>query len=96
MSLKTTASDDTINALFSAFQSSVHLVEDDNKSNYIFTVLGASGDLAKKKIYPTLWALYRDKLVPDRTYFLGYARSSLDIAKFLMETAYKFMKVFIN
>jgi len=24
-----------------------------------FVVLGASGDLAKKKIYPTLWYLFR-------------------------------------
>ena len=30
----------------------------------VFVVFGASGDLAKKKIYPTLWALFRDKLLP--------------------------------
>jgi len=56
-------------------------------------VLGASGDLAKKKIYPTLWALFRDKLVPEQTYFVGYARSNIEIKKFLSETCYKYMKV---
>lgn len=50
------------------------------ESNYIFTVLGASGDLAKKKIYPTLWALYRDDLLPKKTKFVGYARSNITIA----------------
>ena len=32
---------------------------------HTFVVMGASGDLARKKIYPTLWALFRDKLIPD-------------------------------
>lgn len=54
---------------------------------HIFVVLGASGDLAKKKIYPTLWALYRDGLAPSQTQFVGYARSKLtvdDIRKNMM------------
>lgn len=84
--------DSCSNPLFESFQSSVHDYED-LQTNHIFTVLGASGDLAKKKIYPTLWCLYRDRLVPDKTYFVGYARSKIDIHKFLTETAYKFMKV---
>ena len=33
-------------------------------ASHVFVVLGASGDLARKKIYPTLWALYRDSLMP--------------------------------
>jgi len=48
---------------------------------HIFVVLGASGDLAKKKIYPTLWALYRDKLMPEGTKIFGYARSKLTVAQ---------------
>ena len=43
-------------------------------------VFGASGDLAKKKIYPSLWELYKDKLLPDGTQFVGYARSELTVA----------------
>uniref|UniRef100_A0A8C6UDG4 Glucose-6-phosphate 1-dehydrogenase n=1 Tax=Neogobius melanostomus TaxID=47308 RepID=A0A8C6UDG4_9GOBI len=46
---------------------------------HIFVIFGASGDLAKKKIYPTLWWLYRDYLLPDETYIVGFARSSLNI-----------------
>jgi glucose-6-phosphate 1-dehydrogenase len=60
---------------------------------HVFTVLGASGDLAKKKIYPTLWRLYRDNLLPAHTYFLGYARTHVDIGELLGTVAYKFMGV---
>jgi glucose-6-phosphate 1-dehydrogenase len=49
--------------------------------------------LAKKKIYPTLWWLYRDDLLPDKTFFLGYARSDLDIRKFLTTDCLPFMKI---
>lgn len=37
------------------------------------------GDLAKKKIYPTLWWLFRDNLLPTGTIFYGYARSKLTV-----------------
>ncbi|XP_068609871.1 glucose-6-phosphate 1-dehydrogenase-like [Brachionichthys hirsutus] len=46
---------------------------------HTFIILGASGDLATKKIYPTLWWLYRDGLLPDETYFVGFARSNLTL-----------------
>ncbi|XP_064086497.1 glucose-6-phosphate 1-dehydrogenase-like isoform X2 [Macrobrachium nipponense] len=45
--------------------------------SYAFVIFGASGDLAKRKIYPTLWLLYRDNSIPKNTVFLGYARSDL-------------------
>ena len=41
----------------------------------------ASGDLARKKIYPTLWALFRDKLLPENTLVFGYARSTLTMSQ---------------
>ncbi|OQV25511.1 Glucose-6-phosphate 1-dehydrogenase [Hypsibius exemplaris] len=46
---------------------------------YSIIILGASGDLAKKKIYPVLWSLFRDDLLPKNTSFVGYARSKLSI-----------------
>ncbi|KAM8934736.1 glucose-6-phosphate 1-dehydrogenase [Pelodytes ibericus] len=46
---------------------------------HIFIVVGASGDLAKKKIYPTLWWLYNDGLLPEDTHIVGYARSKLTV-----------------
>ncbi|CAB3376164.1 Hypothetical predicted protein [Cloeon dipterum] len=53
----------------------------DGNIPHIFVTLGASGDLAKKKIYPTLWWLFRDNLLPSNTIFFGYARSKLSIEK---------------
>jgi glucose-6-phosphate 1-dehydrogenase len=40
-------------------------------------VVGASGDLAKKKIYPSLLQLYKDGLLPDDTIIWGYARTAM-------------------
>ncbi|PAA91876.1 hypothetical protein BOX15_Mlig009613g1 [Macrostomum lignano] len=48
-------------------------------SSHVIIVFGASGDLAKKKIYPTLWWLFRDKLLPSNTHFVGYSRSNLTV-----------------
>uniref|UniRef100_A0A0K2SX09 Glucose-6-phosphate 1-dehydrogenase n=1 Tax=Lepeophtheirus salmonis TaxID=72036 RepID=A0A0K2SX09_LEPSM len=56
--------------------------EDDknpSKISHIFVVMGASGDLAKKKIYPTLWSLYFHNLCPPNTRFIGYSRSKIDV-----------------
>lgn len=39
-------------------------------------VLGASGDLAKKKIFPSLFALYCQDLLPENTRYYGFSRSS--------------------
>uniref|UniRef100_A0A8C7ZER3 glucose-6-phosphate dehydrogenase (NADP(+)) n=1 Tax=Oryzias sinensis TaxID=183150 RepID=A0A8C7ZER3_9TELE len=46
---------------------------------HIFIIMGASGDLAKKKIYPTLWWLFKDGLLPEQTFFVGFARSDLTV-----------------
>ncbi|XP_067636759.1 glucose-6-phosphate 1-dehydrogenase isoform X2 [Eurosta solidaginis] len=59
---------------------------------HTFTVFGASGDLAKKKIYPTLWWLYRDNLLPKSTKFCGYARSKMTVAE-LREKCHQYMNV---
>ncbi|KDN41665.1 putative ZWF1-glucose-6-phosphate dehydrogenase [Tilletiaria anomala UBC 951] len=41
-------------------------------------VLGASGDLAKKKTYPALFNLFRLDLLPKGTSIIGYARTKMD------------------
>ena len=51
------------------------------KTSNVVVVLGASGDLAAKKIYPTLWSLYRHKALPQGCSIFGYARSKLSVAK---------------
>ena len=38
-------------------------------------VVGGSGDLAKKKIFPALFALYHQGLLPKHVQIVGYARS---------------------
>ena len=43
---------------------------------------GASGDLAKKKIYPALFALYFDGRLPENFMIYGYARSSMTTEEF--------------
>lgn len=40
-------------------------------------VIGASGDLAKKKTYPSLFNLYVDSLLPQNLKIWGYARSPM-------------------
>lgn len=54
---------------------------------YVFVVFGASGDLAKKKVYPTLWALFRDKLLPENTFIIGYARSERTVKQLTEDVA---------
>lgn len=44
----------------------------------IIVVLGASGDLAKKKTFPALFNLFRLGLLPKSTHIVGYARTKMD------------------
>lgn len=62
---------------------------------YVFVVFGASGDLAKKKVYPTLWALYRDNLLPNDTIIIGYARSERTVDQ-LKNDVSKYVKIDSN
>ena len=57
-------------------QEEAHVCKD---ATHTLVVLGASGDLAKKKIYPVMWALFRDNLLPNNTKFIGYARSKMTV-----------------
>ena len=45
-------------------------------------VVGASGDLARKKIYPALFALYCQQCLPERFQVFGFARSKFSDAEF--------------
>ena len=53
--------------------------EASDDASHVFVVFGASGDLAKKKIYPTLWNLFKDHLLPKETRIVGYARSKISV-----------------
>ncbi|CAD5124954.1 DgyrCDS13197 [Dimorphilus gyrociliatus] len=52
----------------------------DYQDPHIFVIGGASGDLAKRKIYPSLWSLYKNDLMPKNTFFVGYSRSKLTVS----------------
>ncbi|XP_037334310.2 glucose-6-phosphate 1-dehydrogenase isoform X1 [Pungitius pungitius] len=65
--------------VFGELRKELHEDKAFDQSAHIFIIMGASGDLAKKKIYPTLWWLFRDGLLPEQTYFVGFARSELTV-----------------
>ncbi|KAG0223609.1 glucose-6-phosphate dehydrogenase [Mortierella sp. GBAus27b] len=52
------------------------------KHLYTVVVLGASGDLAKKKTFPALFGLYKNKYLDPKTHIIGYARTKMDQATF--------------
>ncbi|MBI4159985.1 glucose-6-phosphate dehydrogenase [Candidatus Wolfebacteria bacterium] len=43
----------------------------------ILVIFGATGDLAAKKIFPSLWRLFRQGRLPDRFSVIGFSRSKL-------------------
>ena len=45
-------------------------------------VFGASGDLAKKKVYPAIFALFYDGHLPENFLVYGYARSKMTTEEF--------------
>ena len=52
---------------------------------HTFVLFGATGDLAKRKLYPALYSLYRRNLLSDRWLVLGVARRPHDDASFARE-----------
>merc|ERR550539_2071167 len=47
----------------------------DGKEPLAFIVFGATGDLARKKLYPAFGELLRFGRLPDHIYIVGYGRS---------------------
>lgn len=48
----------------------------------IFVIMGVTGDLAAKKIIPSLWHLFQHKLLPDRLSVVGFARRAFSNTEF--------------
>ncbi|WVQ68341.1 glucose-6-phosphate dehydrogenase [Kwoniella botswanensis] len=62
---------------------------DSLKDETVVVVLGASGDLAKKKTFPALFALFAQGLLPKDVHIVGYARTKMDEQEFYKrETQY--------
>ncbi|KAH0348309.1 glucose-6-phosphate dehydrogenase, partial [Aureobasidium melanogenum] len=53
------------------------------KENTVIVVLGASGDLAKKKTFPALFGLHKNNFLPKNVKIVGYARSKMDHPEFI-------------
>lgn len=62
----------------------VYNVEKENwkDAGLSMVVVGASGDLAKKKIYPALFALYVEGHMPEHWTIWGFARSKMTHEEF--------------
>lgn len=56
------------------------------RDNTVIVVLGASGDLAKKKTIPALFGLYRQGFLPKDVKIVGYARTKMEHDDFLKRT----------
>ncbi|KPI87665.1 glucose-6-phosphate 1-dehydrogenase putative (G6PD) [Leptomonas seymouri] len=67
-------------------------VSDEQKKRALtIVVLGASGDLAKKKTFPALFQLFCDGLLPPQIHIVGYARTKQDdVEKWKHETLAKY------
>lgn len=72
---------DSSNGCASLQDSGEHLTEEhdtkEESSTLSITVVGASGDLAKKKIFPALFALFYEGCLPQDFSVFGYARTKL-------------------
>ncbi len=55
---------------------------------FILTIFGASGDLAKLKIFPAIYALAEQNRLPKEFYIVGYARTKM--------TDQQFQKIFTD
>ncbi len=56
----------------------VYLCMNMNKTPTILVIFGATGDLARRKIVPALWHLFREKKLPSDFSVIGLSRRDLD------------------
>jgi len=55
------------------------------KNPFVLTIFGASGDLAKLKLFPALYSLAEQKRLPNEFYIVGYARTPKSQEEFKKE-----------
>ena len=48
-----------------------------NLTSFMFTIFGSTGDLAKRKLFPALYYLYRDKLLPENFAVVAVGRREM-------------------
>lgn len=52
------------------------------KSPFILVIFGATGDLTQNKLIPALFALYREKKLPEDFFIIGFSRRELNDGQF--------------
>lgn len=55
------------------------------KDPFIFTIFGASGDLARLKLFPALYSLAEQKRLPKKFFVIGYSRTPKKQKEFQQE-----------
>ena len=43
-------------------------------TSFILVIFGATGDLAQNKLIPSLFSLYKEKLLPEDFFIVGFSR----------------------
>ena len=54
----------------------------DKPKNCILVIFGASGDLTKRKLVPSIFQLYKQNLLPDNFAVLGVSRANMNNESF--------------
>jgi glucose-6-phosphate 1-dehydrogenase len=52
---------------------------------FAMIIFGASGDLTRRKLFPALYNLHRESLIPDQTAVIGNARTAFSREEFIAE-----------
>jgi len=68
---------------FGCIQSEDRVVIDGAQDEFLsIIVFGASGDLAKKKTYPSLWRLFKKGFLPKNFVIVGFGRNAMTDEEF--------------
>lgn len=55
---------------------------ENNKSPFVMVIFGATGDLAQNKLIPSLFSLFKQKLLPQDFFIIGFSRRELSDSDF--------------
>lgn len=54
-------------------------------SPFVMIIFGATGDLARNKLFPALYSLFEDKVLPEKFYIVGFSRRGFSDGEFREE-----------
>ena len=70
-----------------------------NLTSFMFTIFGSTGDLAKRKLFPALYYLYRDKLLPENFAVVAVGRREMtteELKEDLLHSIEKYSRLTID